>query len=184
MSRTVCVFCGSQLGRTPAWVDAAQQLGHGIVERGWRLVYGGGNIGLMGVVARSALEVGGEVIGVIPQSLLEREVGLHEVSQLIVTDTMYERKALMDSMSDMFLVLPGGYGTLDELMEMLTLRQLGLHTKPILLLNLDGYYDHLLQFFTHAVQCGYLAEKHLALYHVVEDVAHTFSLLDQYGAAP
>jgi uncharacterized protein (TIGR00730 family) len=167
MIETVCVYCGSRSGTNPEDEQAAIELGTYLAKLGVRLVYGGGSIGLMGALAKSVLAGGGEVIGIIPQALLDCEVGLVEASELIVTKTMRERKALMDDYSDLFIALPGGFGTLEELMETLTLRQLGYHQKPIILVNLHGYYDPLLQFFSHIVTEGYVGEDHHKLYHVV-----------------
>ncbi len=148
-----------------------------MATHGFYLVYGGGSIGLMGALARSMLRCGGNVIGVIPKGLLECEVGMVEASELIVTTTMRERKAIMDEKSDAFVVLPGGFGTLEELMEMLTLRQLGYHGKPIIILNLHGYYTPLLHFFSHLVDQGYLSESHTNLFSVVSHVNEAMDVL-------
>lgn len=181
MSRTVCVFCGSRSGVNPAVQEAAHQLGAALAQHGFRLVFGGGSIGLMGAVAKSMLQHGGEVIGIIPQALLEREIGLIEASELLVTNTMRERKALMDERSDAFIVLPGGFGTMEEMMETLTLRQLGYHNKPIILLNVHGYYDPLLRFFSYAVEQDYVgSEQNRTLYDVVTDVDTVLKLLETY----
>ncbi len=178
MTRTICIYCGARTGSSPIAAEAAAHLGRALVERGWNLLYGGGSLGLMGVVARSVLEHGGHVIGVIPQALMEHEIGLLEATELVITRTLYERKATMDERSDAFVVLPGGFGTLDELMEMLTLRQLGYNSKPIIILNLDGYYDPLFRFFQHAIACGYLAEQHITLYQVATTAEEALRLLD------
>lgn len=181
MSRTVCVFCGSRSGVNPAVQEAAHHLGAALAQRGFRLVFGGGSIGLMGAVAKSMLQHGGEVIGIIPQALLEREIGLIEASELLVTHTMRERKALMDERSDAFIVLPGGFGTMEEMMETLTLRQLGYHNKPIIVLNVHGYYDTLLRFFSYAVEQDYVgSEQNRTLYDVVTDVDTVLKLLETY----
>jgi len=177
MIQTVCVYCGSQAGINPAFEIEAARLGTLLAERGFRLVYGGGSIGLMGALARSMLASKGEVIGIIPQALLDREVGLVEASELIVTTNMRDRKALMDEKSDAFLVLPGGFGTMEELMETLTLRQLGYHHKPIIIINLDGYYNPMLQFFVHTVEQRFVYEQQLSLYRVVSNVDDAVSLL-------
>lgn len=176
MSLTVCVYCGSRAGN-PADEQAASELGTALAAHGFRLVYGGGSIGLMGAMARSVLQGNGEVIGIIPQALLDREVGLVEATELIVTLTMRERKGLMDEWSDVFVVLPGGFGTLEELMETLTLRQLRYHDKPVIIINLDGYYDPLFELFTHIVDRGYVSENHSTLYHVVSSIDEALSLL-------
>lgn len=177
MSRTICVYCGSQAGQNPAYREAAENLGSMLAAQGFRLVYGGGSIGLMGSLARSMLAGGGEVIGIIPQALLECEVGLIEASELIVTTTMRERKAMMDDYSDAFVALPGGFGTLEELMETVTLRQLGYHAKPVIIVNIHGYYDPLLRFFDHAVEQGYVSNNHPSLYSVVDDVHKAVDIL-------
>jgi hypothetical protein len=172
---TVCVYCGSRSGIHPENEQTAIELGRNLAELGIRLVYGGGSIGLMGALAKSVLTNGGEVIGIIPQALLDCEVGLVEASELIVTMTMRERKARMDEYADLFIALPGGFGTLEELMETLTLRQLGYHQKPIILLNLHGYYDPLLRLFAHIVAEGYVDPDQHQLYHViptVKDLVH------------
>jgi len=144
-------------------------------------VYGGGDVGLMGVAARAALENGGEVIGIIPRGLKEREQGLEELSELIITETLRERKGLMFERSDMFVALPGGFGTLEEVVETLTLRQLRYHDKPIIFLNVAGYFDPLLQFFDHAVAEGFVHPAHLKLYEVVEDVPALMALIDAHS---
>jgi cytokinin riboside 5'-monophosphate phosphoribohydrolase len=176
--KTICVFCGSQEGHDPADVAAARELGAKMAARGFRLVYGGGSIGLMGALARSVLQAGGEVVGIIPQALLDREVGLVEATELIVTMDLRQRKSLMDERADAFVVLPGGFGTLEEFMEVVTLRQLGYHDRPIILLNLHGYYDPLLNFFAQAFEQGYIFNRHNHLYYEVSSVDETFALLD------
>ncbi len=177
MSRTICVYCGSNKGVNPTFETAARDLGRSLAAYGFRLVYGGGSVGLMGALARTMLAGGGEVVGIIPQALLDREIGLVEASELIVTTTMRERKALMDEYSDAFLVLPGGFGTVEELMETLTLRQLGYHHKPIIVINLQGYYDPLLRFFEHIVAQGYVSETQNQLYQMVVNVDEAVALL-------
>ena len=161
--RRICVFCGSAAGVRPEYGEAAAESGRMLAERGITVVYGGGRVGLMGMVADAALAAGGEVIGVIPRSMLEREVGHTSLSQLHVVDTMHERKALMYDLSDAFLALPGGYGTLDELCETLTWSQLGLHAKPCGLLNVAGYFDPLIAFFDRAAGEGFVRPAHRGL---------------------
>lgn len=156
MIQSVCVFCGSRLGATPRYEQAAEAVGRLLAERGRTLVYGGGNVGLMGVLADGALKGGGEVIGVIPAALMERELGHGSVTDLRIVGTMHERKALMADLADAFLAMPGGYGTLDELCEILTWSQLGLHAKPVGLLNTEGYFDAFLSFLTRSVEEGFL----------------------------
>jgi uncharacterized protein (TIGR00730 family) len=165
--RSICVFCGSSAGRDPRYRVAAERLGQTIAERGLRLVYGGGNVGLVGVVADAALQVGGTVVGVIPEALMARELGHSEVTELRVVGSMHERKALMADLSDGFVALPGGFGTLDEFCEILTWAQLGIHAKPCGLLDVAGYWSSLTAFFDHAVAEGFLHPDHRAL--VIED---------------
>jgi hypothetical protein len=161
--RSVCVFCGSRVGANTAFPATATALGTAIARRGWRLVFGGGRVGLMGVVADAALAAGGEVVGVIPASLATREVAHAGLSELRVVETMHMRKALMAELSDGFVALPGGFGTLDELCEALTWAQLGIHAKPCALLDVDGYFAGLLTFFDHAFAAGFLAHETRAL---------------------
>lgn len=149
--RSICVFCGSSLGRNPDYEKGAIALGTAIVDRGLTLVYGGGNVGLMGVVADAVLTAGGEVFGVIPEFLVAKELAHPGLTRLETVQSMHDRKARMAELSDAFIALPGGYGTLEEFCEVLTWAQLGLHQKPHGLLNIAGYYDPLLQFFDQAV---------------------------------
>ena len=153
---SLCVYCGSRPGLDPSFKAAATDVGRLIGNRGWRLVYGGGNVGLMGVVADAALAAGAHVTGVIPRTLMQREVGHPHLSELHVVDTMHQRKQLMAERADAFLALPGGIGTLEELYEVWTWRQLGYHNKPIGLLNTAGYYDPLLAFMARSVDQGFL----------------------------
>ena len=161
--KRVCVFCGSNGGARPEYGDAARMLAGVMARRGLGLVYGGGNVGLMGMLADSMLQAGGEVIGVIPQSLVAKEVAHHGVTELRIVDTMHQRKALMNELSDAFIALPGGFGTLDEFFEILTWSQLGIHGKPSGLLNVSGYYDSLLAMLDHAVAEQFLRSAHRAL---------------------
>jgi len=162
-TKRICVFCGSSAGTDPAFSAAAKKVGEGLAQRGLELVYGGGNVGLMGVVADAALSGGGRVIGVIPQSLVDRELAHRRISELRIVSSMHERKALMADLSDAFIALPGGYGTVEEFCEILTWAQLGLHQKPIGLLNVEGYFDPLLAFLDHAVEEGFLRAEHRAI---------------------
>src|ERR687897_2128305 len=141
---SVCVFCGSRDGDNPAYVAAAKETGRAIARRGWKLIYGGGHVGIMGALADAALAEGGEVIGVMPRGLLTREIAHPGITRIHLVTSMHRRKALMSSLSDGFLTLPGGYGTLEEFFETLTWAQLGLHTKPCALLDVAGFWDHLL----------------------------------------
>lgn len=148
---SVCVYCGSRSGARPAYGMAAETLGRDLAHRGWRLIYGAGDVGLMGTVARAAQQAGGETFGVIPEHLVRREVGKSDLTTYIVTETMHERKKVMFMNCDAVIVLPGGAGSLDEFFEVLTWRQLGLHDKPLILLNIDGYWDKLIGLITHVI---------------------------------
>ncbi|PHQ96857.1 MAG: TIGR00730 family Rossman fold protein [Marinosulfonomonas sp.] len=176
---SVCVFCGSRNGNNPAYTAAAQELGSSIADQGWRLVYGAGDVGLMGAVARFAQDAGAETFGVIPVHLLKREVGKRDLSKFIVTENMHERKKVMFMNCDAIVVLPGGAGSLDEFFEVLTWRQLGLHQKPIYLLNIDGYWDKLLDLLDHVIESGFADESMKSYVTSVDDVATlTKALLD------
>ena len=160
MFRRICVFCGSSPGARPAYASAAIALASELAARKIAVVYGGSNVGLMRILADTALELGGDVIGVIPQSLVSREVAHDRLSEIRVVASIHERKALMAELSDGFIALPGGFGTLDEFCEVLTWTQLGLQAKPAGLLNVEGYYDHLLRLFDHAVVEQFLKPAH------------------------
>ncbi len=163
MMKSVCVFCGSSPGANPRYREAAIAMGRELALRGLRLVYGGANVGLMGALADAALAAGGEVVGIIPQSLVDREVAHRGVSELIVVATMHDRKAQMADRADAFVALPGGYGTFEEFCEVLTWTQLGLQYKPCALFNVDGFYDPLLQLFDRALSDRFLRLEHRAL---------------------
>ena len=158
----VCVFCGSRPGNDPAMADLTRSLAHALVARGHGVVFGGGSVGLMGVLADEVLAGGGEVIGVMPKHMVDREVA-HAGTQLHIVDTMHTRKALMYDLSDAVVALPGGFGTLDELFEVLTWNQLGLHAKPAGLLDNNGYFRSLVSFLDGAVAAGFLRAEHRAL---------------------
>ncbi len=158
----VCVFCGSRPGARPSYTEAARATGALLAARGLGLVNGGGRVGLMGVTSDAVLEAGGEAIGVMPQALVDREVSHREMTELHVVETMHERKALMASLSDAFIALPGGIGTLEELFEVWTWSVLSIHAKPVGLLNVDGYYDDLLRFLDTAVTQGFFSAQHRA----------------------
>ena len=161
--RAVCVFCGSSTGNLPVYAEAASCLGTAIARRGLELVYGAGHVGLMGVLADAALAAGGRVVGVIPRSLVDRELAHKGLTELHVVETMHARKALMEERSQAFIALPGGYGTLDELFEILTWAQLGIHAKPVGLVNVADYFEPLLAWIDNAVEDGLLREKHRAM---------------------
>jgi uncharacterized protein (TIGR00730 family) len=157
---SVTVYCGSNRGADPAFADAARELGRLLASSGIRVVYGGAHVGLMGVLADAALEAGGEVIGVMPQALMDREIGHTGLSDLRVVGSMHERKALMVDLADAFIALPGGVGTLEELVEVYTWSQLGIHSKPLGVLNAGGYYDKLGAFLDEAVEQRFLRPQH------------------------
>jgi hypothetical protein len=175
---SICVYCGSRPGELPAYAEAARAVGHEIGRRGWQLVYGGGRAGLMGVVADAALAAGATVVGVIPQSLMGRELGHRGLTELHVVDTMHQRKMLMAERSDAFLALPGGIGTFEELFEVWSCRQLGYHDKPLGLLNVAGYYDALLGFLQQSVAQGFMSTSQTSLLQVGCDA---LPLLHQLG---
>ncbi len=156
----VCVFCGSSSGHGTAYLEAAWETGRAIAQRGWGLVYGGAHVGLMGAVADAALQAGGEVIGVLPQGLERRELAHPRLTALHIVSSMHERKALMARLSTAFIALPGGFGTLDELFEILTWAQLELHNKPCSILNVNGFFDSLLEYLDGAVRAGFLRPAH------------------------
>jgi len=160
---SICVYCGSNTGARPEYAVAARTLGILIADSEIRLVYGGGAVGLMGVIAESAMTAGGEVVGIIPRALDRREIANRRVTTLHVVESMHERKAMMDQLSDGFIALPGGFGTFEELCEMLTWSQLGIHHKPIGLLNVAGYYDPLISMFDHAVNEQFLHPDHRSM---------------------
>ena len=177
--RRVCVFCGSSLGVKPAYRSEAVTLGRLLGKTGLGLVYGGAQVGLMGALADAALANGGEVIGVIPRTLAGIEVAHQRLSQLVLVDTMHERKALMAQEADAFVALPGGFGTLDEFFEILTWAQLNIHAKPCVLVNTGGYYDHLLRFLQVAIDQGFLKRENFALIHIVADAAEALKCMQK-----
>jgi uncharacterized protein (TIGR00730 family) len=179
---SVCVFCGSRFGASPAYRAAARALGAGIARRGWRLVYGGGEVGLMGEVARATLAGGGEVLGIIPQRLVDREVGKRDLTELVVTRTMFERKERMLARSDAFLVLPGGFGTLDELLEVVTLTQLGYLAVPLVLIDTERIWAPLRTAFAALVEHGFADRTALDIMSYVPDSDTALALLDRYVA--
>ena len=180
--KRICVYCGSSTGASPAFRAAAEALGTFLAGRQIGLVYGGGNIGLMGQVARAALDAGGEVIGVIPGALMDKELGLRECTELRVVGSMHERKQLMADLSDGFIALPGGIGTFEELLETLTWQQLAFHAKPVGILNVEGFYDHLLTFLRHATAQQFLREEHLGSLLVETDPARLLARMAEWRA--
>lgn len=179
--RSICVFCGSNLGIRPVYGAAAEQLASLMVQRRIELVYGGGNIGLMGVLADTVLANRGTVIGVIPESLMAREVGHRGLTDLRVVNSMHERKALMSDLSDAFIALPGGFGTFEEFCEVVTWSQLGIHEKPCGLLNVEGYYNPLLRLFDLAVSEGFLHPDNRALVLDADNPEHLLEKLSQFS---
>jgi len=161
--KSICVYCGSNFGTDPIYRTVAEELGRALVARGQTLIYGGGNVGLMGVVADTVMQGGGEVIGIIPRSLMEREVGHRGVTRLEVVESMHERKTRMAELCDAFVAMPGGWGTLEELAEAATWTQLGIHRKPVGLLNVEHFYDPFLAYLDNAVTAGFIRPPHRGL---------------------
>lgn len=175
----ICVFCASSMGVDPAFADMAHRLGETLAERGLELVYGGASVGLMGIVADAALAAGARVTGVIPTSLVNREIAHQRLHDLRVVRTMHERKAMMAELADAFITLPGALGTLDETFEILTWAQLGIHGKPVGLLDVGGYFTSLLAFLDRSVASGLMRPEHRAMVHV----GHTpGELLDRFAS--
>jgi uncharacterized protein (TIGR00730 family) len=166
--KSICVYCGSRAGRNPAFLEAAEQFGAILAREDWRLVYGAGDVGLMGAVARSAQTAGGETFGVIPQHLVNLEVGKTDLTSYVITETMHERKKVMFMNCDAVVVLPGGVGSLDEFFEALTWRQLGLHDKPVFLLNVKDYWKSLIALIDDVVEKGFADPSLLDLFEVAD----------------
>jgi uncharacterized protein (TIGR00730 family) len=180
---SLCVFCGASSGHDPVYARAADALGRELASRSIELVTGGGRVGLMGVVADAALSAGGNVTGVIPRGLEEREVAHRGLTRLHVVETLHERKALMHELSDAFIALPGGFGTLDELTETVTWAQLGIHAKPIGIVNVGGYFDDLLAFVAVATKRGFVSASHREMLAIGDDVKALLDALVARGAA-
>jgi uncharacterized protein (TIGR00730 family) len=178
--RSVCVFCGSSAGNDPGFAQAASEFGVLLAREGITLVYGGGHVGLMGILADAVLANGGKVIGVIPRALWDREVGHRNLTELLVVETMHERKAMMASLADAFVALPGGLGTLEEIFEVWTWAQLGIHDKPVGFLDVDGFYAPLLAFLDHGVDAGFVREPHRAMAIVDGDGASLLQRMAEY----
>jgi uncharacterized protein (TIGR00730 family) len=181
---SVCVFCGSNGGADPAYLAAAEAVGSGLARRGIRVVYGGGRVGLMGALADAARAAGGEVVGVMPQQLVDREIGHTGIDDLRVVDTMHERKALMVELADAFVALPGGIGTLEELFEVYTWAQLGIHAKPLALLDVAGYYEPLAAFLDHAVEQRFLRPETRAMLSVADTLEGVLERFERWRPAP
>jgi hypothetical protein len=178
-TRSICVFCGSRFGGDAAYKDAAEAFGARFGDKNWRLVYGAGDVGLMGAVANAAQAAGADTFGVIPTHLLEWEVGKRDLTNFIVTENMHERKKVMFMNCDAIVVLPGGAGSLDEFFEVLTWRQLGLHEKPIVVLNVNGFWDPLVGLLDHVIAQGFAEQSLKDFIHVANDVAEAEAILDR-----
>jgi uncharacterized protein (TIGR00730 family) len=183
MTMTVCVFCGSAPGARPSYSAAAKELGGALARAGMTLVYGGGRLGLMGIVADAVLQGGGRVIGVIPRMLIERELAHPDLTRQHVVNTMHERKTLMAELSDAFVGLPGGMGTFDELVEIVTWAQLGLHAKPVVLANIDGYYRTLYAMLDNAVAEGFVTPVSRSRWRNADSVTSVMQILAKEGLA-
>ncbi|WP_156639695.1 TIGR00730 family Rossman fold protein [Bosea sp. PAMC 26642] len=181
--KSVCVFCGSNPGNDPVYADGARAMGAEVARRGLVLVYGGGAVGLMGIVANAALEAGGEVHGVIPRALREKEVGHFGLTRLEIVETMHIRKARMAELSDGFITMPGGIGTFEELFEIWTWGQLGIHSKPLAFLNIAGFYDPLAAFLDQTVEAGFLKQTHRAMTITDTQPATLLDRMEQYVPA-
>lgn len=174
----ICVFCGSADGARPEYLATARELGRRMAGSGYGLVYGGATIGAMAAIADAALAAGGAVVGVIPDVIMDREIGHRRLTELHVVRTMHERKALMAERADVFVALPGGYGTMDEFMEIVTWAQLRIHAKPCVLVNVGGYYDGLLRFFDEAVGEGFIRAENRGLIQVARDAAEALAIVE------
>lgn len=183
MTRSICVFCGSAPGARASYSDAARELGTALAERGFTLVYGGGRLGLMGIVADAVIAAGGRAIGVIPRMLIERELAHPHLTHQHVVTTMHERKTLMAEMSDAFVGLPGGMGTFDELVEIVTWAQLGLHAKPVVLANIEDYFRTLNAMLDNAVAEGFVTPKSRAYWRNADSVESVMQILVKEGLA-
>lgn len=180
--KKICVYCGSNPGNSSEFLESARQLAQQLVQRKISLVYGGASVGIMGEIADTVMDNGGEVIGVIPQALVDKEVSHPGLTELKVVSSMHERKQVMADLSQGFIALPGGLGTLEEIFEVLTWAQLGFHQKPCALLNVRGYYDHLTQFLDHAVAQGFIADTHRKMLLVEQDPQHLLDIMTDYSA--
>lgn len=182
--KAVCVFCGSSAGQSPRYVEVARAVGRALADAGIAVVYGGGKVGLMGAVADGALEAGGQVVGIIPKALMTKELAHKGVSELIVVETMHERKALMHARSDGFLTLPGGAGTLEELFEVWTWAQLGYHQKPCAILDVEGFYAPLLAHIDQMVSQGFLKAMYRDALIVGDDLEQVLTQMSQHVPLP
>jgi uncharacterized protein (TIGR00730 family) len=184
MTKLLCVYCASSDRLDPKYYAAAAELGREMVSRGWGLVYGGGKSGIMGAVARAVKQSGGRVVGIIPEFMKARELAYHEADELVTVITMRERKLLMETRADAFVTLPGGWGTLEEIAEILTLRQLDVVKKPCVFLNQDGFYDDLLRLFDRMLTENFFKPSNMDLFRVAKTVPEVFAHLDAPTASP
>lgn len=182
--QTICVFCGSSPGVKHEYAVGARELGCVLAKKNINLVYGGGRVGLMGMVADAALAAGSKVTGIIPRSLADKEIAHQGLTDLRIVTTMHERKAMMSELSDGFIAMPGGFGTLEELFEVVTWAQLGIHTKPFGLLNVAGYYDGLISFLDHSVEQGFVPLRHREMIIVSDEAEELVELLAAYRPIP
>jgi uncharacterized protein (TIGR00730 family) len=178
--KSVCVYCGSAFGAKPVYAEAAKAFGRALVAAGLTLVYGGGRVGLMGVIADEVLSAGGRVVGVIPELLVSKEVGHNGLTELHVVPDMHRRKKMMADLSDAFVALPGGAGTLEELFEVYTWAQLGYHQKPVALFNIDGYYDPLITMLAHTVEEGFMQRTYFDILQIDADAGELIGKLKRY----
>ena len=178
MAKLLCVYCASSDRIDPKYAAAAAELGHEMVRRGWGLVYGGGKTGMMGALARAVKKSGGHVVGIIPEFMKERELAYDEADELVTVVTLRERKLLMETRADAFVALPGGFGTLEEMMEILTLRQLNVVRKPCVFFNQDGFYDDLLRLFERMLEDRFFKPSNMDLFQVAETVPEIFLQID------
>ncbi len=180
MKKNICVFSSSSNDLLPSYFDVAKELGQRIAQNNCKLIYGGSNVGLMGTVAKSVHEFGGKVIGVIPELIRDRGVAYELADELIITKDMRERKAQMDSLADIFIALPGGFGTLEEIIEIITLKQLGYHSKPVIFVNTNDFYKHLVQFFEHMYEERFAKSDYKRLYYITDDLDEVISYIKAY----
>jgi hypothetical protein len=180
MQKKICVFSSSSDAVAPIFFEAAFELGTLIARRGYTLIYGGGNVGLMGAIARSAHTNGGKVVGVIPKSMQERGIAHKDLDELIVTTSLHERKAIMEERADAFIGLPGGFGTLEEMFEVLTLKQLNFHDKPVVFINTNGFYNHLIDLFDRIYKERFAKSDYRKLYFIAPDAKSSFSYIEAY----
>ena len=178
--KRICVFCGSSSGNDPAYLETAVKVGEFLVANSVELVFGGGRVGLMGRIADTVMAKGGKAIGVIPAALDKKEIAHHGLTELHIVDSMHERKAMMAELSDGFVAMPGGFGTFEEFCEIVTWAQLGIHQKPCALLNVNGFYDHMITMFDHSTRQGFIRDEHRGIVLVESDIESLFDLMKNY----